>query len=95
MDKSNVGLSIGRHGLGGPGDGVTSLAPNRKPVVKGGTSAAAPFVSGAAALLWSLFPGASAIDVRWALTRSGNGARSSIVPPLLNAWQAYQELKAA
>ena len=47
MDHSNLGSSIGRRGLGAPGDGITSLGAEDKPLTLGGTSAAAPFVTGA------------------------------------------------
>jgi subtilisin family serine protease len=51
MDNSNIGASIGRKGLGGPGDRVISLGTHGRPVARGGTSAAAPFITGTAALL--------------------------------------------
>ena len=59
MNHSNLGSSIGRRGLGAPGDRITSLGAEGKPLTFGGTSAAAPFVTGAIALLWSEFPNAS------------------------------------
>jgi len=60
MGHSNLGNSIGRRGLGAPGDGVTSLGAQGKPLTLSGTSAASPFVTGAIALLWSEFPTATA-----------------------------------
>ena len=45
MGISNLGASIGRCGLGAPGESVTSLGVNG-PVTMGGTSAATPFVTG-------------------------------------------------
>jgi subtilisin family serine protease len=69
MNHSNLGSSIGRRGLGAPGDGITSLGAEGKPLTLGGTSAAAPFVTGAVALLWSEFPNASAADVKLAITQ--------------------------
>ena len=56
MNHSNLGSSIGRRGLGAPGDRITSLGAEGEPLTFGGTSAAAPFVTGAIALLWSEFP---------------------------------------
>ena len=56
MNHSNLGNSIGRRGLGAPGDRITSLGAQGEPLTFGGTSAAAPFVTGAIALLWSEFP---------------------------------------
>jgi subtilisin family serine protease len=92
LSESNLGSSIGRRGLMAPGEGIGGLGTNGKPQTLGGTSAAAPFVTGAIALLWSEFPGASAVKVRLALTRAASGPRRAIVPPLLDAWAAYQTL---
>lgn len=92
VSHSNLGSSIGRRGLGAPGTGITSLGPGSDPVTLGGTSAAAPFVTGAIALLWSEFPTASAADVRWAVATTAGRRRTTVVPPLLDAWSAYREL---
>jgi subtilisin family serine protease len=89
---SNLGSSIGRRGLMAPGDHITSLGTNGQPVTSGGTSAAAPFVTGAIALLWSMLPGASTARVKSAVTRT-NLRRASVVPPVLDAWTAYQLLQ--
>jgi subtilisin family serine protease len=94
MDLSNLGASIGRCGLGAPGDGVTSLGVT-DPLTMGGTSVATPFVAGAVALLWSEFPGAIAAEVRSAVTQAGAARRSTIVPPLLNAWASYEAMSKA
>ena len=88
----NVGSSIGRNGLSAPGERITSLGTQSKSGTLGGTSAAAPFVTGTIALLWSLFPGATAARIRLAVTGTENRRRARIVPPLLNAWAAYQAL---
>ncbi|MEU5485781.1 S8 family serine peptidase [Streptomyces mirabilis] len=56
-----------------------------------GTSAAAPFVTGTAALLWSTAPDLSAARIRAALCLPGM-ARRSIVPPLLNASASLRAL---
>jgi subtilisin family serine protease len=93
--QSNLGATIGRRGLGGPGEGVTSLGAGGAPLTLGGTSAAAPFVTGAVALLWSVFPQATAVDVKLALTRVGGARRTTVVPPLLDAWAAYRALATA
>lgn len=93
MNLSNLGSSIGRRGLGAPGDRITSHSANGKPLTLGGTSAAAPFVTGAIALLWSEFPTASAAQIKFAATQASTPRRASIVPPLLNAWAAYQVLR--
>jgi subtilisin family serine protease len=64
MVSSNLGASIGRHGLGGPGEGITSLGAETEPRTMGGTSVATPFVTGAVALIWSEFPAASPAEVK-------------------------------
>ena len=92
INQSNLGSSIGRRGLGGPGDGVTSLDSAGEPLTLGGTSVAAPFVTGAVALLWSEFPDVSAAAMKLAVTQSYARRRSTVIPPLLDAWACYQSL---
>jgi subtilisin family serine protease len=96
MPFPNLGASVGRRGLGAPGERVTSLVPGGGYVLGGGTSAAAAFVTGTAALLWSLFPAASAGEVKTALTQPhGRTRRASVTPPPLNASAAYSFLAAS
>lgn len=90
--QSNLASSIGRRGLGAPGEDVTSLGADGGLITFGGTSAAVPFVTGAIALLWSQFPTATAADVKAAITQASAQRRTTIVPPLLDAWAAYQLL---
>ncbi len=90
--QSNLGGSIGRRGVGAPGDRITSLGVTGKPLTSGGTSAAAPFVTGAVALLRSEFPNAAAAVVKLAIAPDRFWRRATVVPPLLNAWGAYQSL---
>jgi subtilisin family serine protease len=92
MGGSNIGHSIGTRGLLAPGHNIQSLGTGGNPNTFGGTSAAAPFVTGAIALLWSMFPRASVGAIKLALTQSAGPRRTSIVPPTLNAWAAYQTL---
>jgi subtilisin family serine protease len=92
MPQSNLGAAIGRYGLGGPGEGVTSLRPAGQPITSEGTSVAAPFVAGAFALLMSAFPRATGPQVRWALAWPVTSRRRTVVPPLLDGWAAYQVL---
>jgi subtilisin family serine protease len=94
MHQSNLGRSIGRRGLGAPGAAITSLGSEGKSLTFSGTSAAAPFVTGAVALLWSEFPNASAADIKLAITQPYAARRNTVVPPLLNAWTSYQSLLA-
>jgi subtilisin family serine protease len=91
MGQSNLGSSAGRRGLMAPGEGVTSLGAEGKPLTLGGTSIAAPFVTGTIALLWSAFPEAGAVEVKSAVTGVGYARRrTTVVPPMLDAWAAYQ-----
>src|SRR5262245_35114876 len=92
MNDSNLGSSIGRRGLGAPGDGITSLSAAGQSLTSGGTSAAAPFVTGAVALLWSELPNAAAAEIKRAITQPYARRRHSVVPPLLDAWMSYQSL---
>jgi subtilisin family serine protease len=89
--ESNLGRSIGRWGLSACGEDIVSLGARGEPQTSGGTSAAAPFVTGAIALLWSEFPKASASDIKLAVTQAAR-PRKMIMPPLLDAWAAYESL---
>lgn len=90
---SNLGQSIGRRGLGAPGDRITSLGPEGTSLTLSGTSAAAPFVTGTVALLWSVFPRATAAQVQLAATQAHSPRRTAVAPPLLNAWAAHQSME--
>jgi subtilisin family serine protease len=94
LNESNLGHSIGRRGVLAPGEQVTSLGSEGKPLTLGGTSAAAPFVTGAIALIWSLIPTASGAELRLAMLQAHARARTTVTPPLLNAWAVYQILLA-
>lgn len=93
MVESNLGGSIGRRGLGAPGEAITSLGADGKPLEFGGTSAATPFVTGAVALLWSEFPTATAAEIKFAITQGVSSRRVTVVPPLLDAMAAYRKLQ--
>lgn len=92
---TNLSHSAARHGLCAPGEDIVSLATGGSTTRLGGTSVAAPFVTGTIALLWSLFPGASAAQVKLSITQAGATRRRSLVPPLLDAWGAHQVLAMA
>jgi subtilisin family serine protease len=90
--ESNLGHPIGRQGLMAPGENITGLGPDGKLTSFRGTSAAAPFVTGTVALLWSEFLGATGADLKWALTQVHPARRTTVVPPLLDAWVIYQAM---
>lgn len=90
INESNLGSSIGTRGLSAPGDEITSLGSEGQALTLGGTSVAAPFVTGAIALLRSEFPAATAGQIKLALMPGPR--RASVVPPLLDADTAWQIL---
>ena len=90
--ESNLGTSIGLKGLMAPARGITSIGSDDKPRTSGGTSAAAAFVTGTIALLMSEFRSASAPAINAAIRGGNVVSRRTIVPPLLNAWAAYQAM---
>jgi subtilisin family serine protease len=94
LDSTNLGATIGRRGLAAPGSQVTSLRPDGSYGQKTGTSAAAPFVTGSIALLWSAEPHANAQLIRESILRPHAGRRKSITPPLLDAGMAYDFMRA-
>lgn len=93
LPDATLSASAGCRGLAAPGDAITSLDPRGGVATMAGSSAAAPFVTGTLALLWSVFPRAPARLVRAAVTRLGERARRSIVPPLLDAEAGFLALK--
>jgi subtilisin family serine protease len=92
---SNFGPSIGSRGVMAPGVNITSASPNAGYIQRSGTSFAAPFVTGAIALLWSIIPTVTAAQIKHALISSVSvrNQGSSIIPPLLNAQAALRSLK--
>lgn len=91
---ADLGPSVGRRGVGASGDGLVDLGSDGTPWRFGGSSAATAVVTGAIALLRSVFPDATSEAVRHAVLRSA-GPRRSVVPPLLNAWRAHETVRAA
>jgi len=91
--STNLGTSIGLRGLRAPWE-VPSLTSGGGPSIIG-TSVSAALVTGAIALLWSEFPRAAAGAVRAAITRLRLPRKRSLVPPLLDAWEAYEAMAVA
>ncbi|MFI6151494.1 S8 family serine peptidase [Kitasatospora sp. NPDC051170] len=73
---------------------MVQLNPAERPLLLTGTSVAVPFVTGTLALLLSCFPRVSPAEIRSAVLHGSARAtgRRSVVPPLLNAWAAYENL---
>jgi subtilisin family serine protease len=92
LNYSNLGYSIGRYGLSAPGENITSLGTNSQSLTFSGTSAAAPFVTGAIALLYSIFPTSSVGEIKKNILLINSARRKLIVPPILDAWTTYQDL---
>lgn len=86
---SNLGSSIGRNGFSAPGEVVQPSSEERFTRTYRGTSVATPFISGAIALLWSIFPRTLGVNLRHALIGSCSKRNTTIAPPLLDSWASY------
>lgn len=88
---SNFGNAV--H-LAAPGASILSTYPGNSTEFENGTSMAAPFVTGAAALLWSAFPQASARDIKAALTTAVHAGPYPVKSRgALDVSAAYESLK--
>jgi subtilisin family serine protease len=92
---SNFGPSIGSRGLLAPGINITSTSSGDGYLRMSGTSFAAPFITGAVALLWSVYPTVSAARLIDSVRRGASDGRRyrSMIPPLLNVEAAYHILR--
>ncbi|MFI1062209.1 S8 family serine peptidase [Streptomyces spororaveus] len=90
---TNMGRSIGQRGIGAVADGLMSLGQHGGVRPFGGTSAAAAVVTGAVALIWSELPKTAPEELISAL-KGDPSRRTSVVPPLMNAWRAFESLLA-
>lgn len=92
LPSSNLAGSIARRGIAALGDRVTSLDADGDTTVWSGTSVAAPFVTGALALLRSLFPATPTVRLVATLHGKRGGGRRSITPEMLNTSAAVRRL---
>jgi subtilisin family serine protease len=80
-----------------PGVGIYSTVPGNQVEVMSGTSMAAPMVSGAAALLWSAIPSATAAQIKQAIISSVDRNPASPLPVssggIINVYNALSQLK--
>ena len=51
-------------------------------------------ITGTVALLQCIFPTATPVEIAYAVTRAHASSRPTVVPPLLDAWAAYELLRA-
>lgn len=80
-----------------PGAGIYSTVPGNQVETMSGTSMAAPMVSGAAALLWSAIPSATAAQIKQAILKSVDLNPASPLKVysggVINVYNALSELK--
>lgn len=92
LKAANIGFSTANRGLMAPGKDIAGIYSGGGTTTMTGTSVAAPFVTGAIALLWSLYPKMSGNRVREAVLGATARVRQ-IYPPLLNGEVALRILK--
>ena len=97
--SSNSGSWVSRYGLLAPGKQITSASAGGGHQKMTGTSVATPFVTGTAALLWSIEPTASAQQIRNSLLQRTNvnhhseASNAVTLPKALNAKVSLTQLK--
>jgi hypothetical protein len=89
--SSNLATSMGLRGLRAPSEVLSLVNGGTRPIA--GTSVSAAVVTGAIALLCSEFPRVAAGIVKAAITRLWSQRKRSLLPPLLDAWEAYQGIE--
>lgn len=95
LPAAHLSPRLRRHALSAPGEGITSLDSPGGLATRSGAAAAVPFVTGAAALLWSALPETDVDALRHALLCTARGSRMMAPsPPLMNAWAAFAHLRA-
>ncbi len=92
LQKSNTGYFVAKRGLMAPGENIVSTSSAGGTTQMTGTSMAAPFVTGALALLWSLYPEVAVTELVTAILQP-NTLRKQIFPPLLNLEESRQYLE--
>jgi len=93
LPLSNFGSSLSASGLMAPGSNIISTSPGNKYASMSGTSFAAPIVTGAIALLWSIHPNADHTEIKNAILRLPRNMKRSIIPPLLDAKSSLEILE--
>lgn len=93
VDSTSLSRRLGQYGLVAPA-GMAVHASDGALLPAEGTSVSAGFVTGTAALLWSLFPTATANQIRRALVHRA-GRRQQLIPPLLDAMLTTDALQGA
>jgi subtilisin family serine protease len=93
---SNLGRYVTTKGVMAPGINIQSTIPNNGYSQMSGTSFSVPFVTGAIALLWSIFRNATSTDIISAIIETALDSKHisrSVIPPLLDASLAYKKLE--
>jgi subtilisin family serine protease len=89
IQQSNYGISIAKNGIMAPAYAKSTI-PNNKYGFMNGTSVSSAIVTGAIALLWSIFPKYGSSEILFAFRRR---SVQSIIPPLLDLTKVYAILR--